>query len=117
MQDVVLTVVGILVALVAYGVFLNILSEQRTQPAYPATASYASAAAQTTACEALNNNQGYYEFKSDSPNTAKLDADNCPATARFAGVLSLTGLMPLVMVGGLIGYAASWLIRKRQEYM
>ena len=66
LQDVVLTVVGILVALVAYGVFINILSGSSV----------------------LGN----------------------ASLGSFAGVTALLGLMPLVMVGGLIGYGASWLI-------
>ena len=68
MQTIVLTVVGILVALVAYGVFINVLS-------------------------------------SDSV----LGNDNLGS---FSGVGALLGLLPLVMVGGLIGFGASWLIKR-----
>ena len=97
----------LLVGFIGYNIIVAQIVSLTAPPVYPTTASYASAAAQTTACEALGNT--LYETNSVSPNTSKLDATNCPVSGRFPGVISILELVPLIMVVGFMAIGAHML--------
>ena len=108
--EIILAIVGLLLALVAFGaVLIPFIAREAAQPALTPGSQNAPA----TECEGLSTEWFTFTPTGITDATpATLSTSNCVVEARFTGARSIFLLLPLVMVGSLIGFGAVW-IRNR----